>query len=392
MPPFAWNDVAKRMRQRRQRNRLSEIAAAGRGHDGARFGSSSLAVGCRVDLPILLRRAGQRLLDARTSGEVLEAMRLGERALHFAKVTDAARETHADCLRIIMRAQMRMAAEIDRGQRTGQVLRPTDTLKRGPVARTSGNGRGIKFGELGITSQRLSEWRKVCVAGVAAVEAAISQAVKNDRIPTRAGVLRYLNGNTGSGHVEWHTPPKIIEAARDVLGRIDLDPASSDKAQATVRAERYFTTQTNGLSQPWSGTIWLNPPYRQPNIRAFVAKLLDELRSGRVSAAIMLTNNSTETDWFQEAASRADAICLVRRRIRFVDGMGQQPRVPVQGQALFYFGPAADRFRTRFGEIGVVMSRFEDTRPSRANRDDVVSLRNSRLACREDRSIQYARP
>jgi phage N-6-adenine-methyltransferase len=339
-----------------------------------------------VDLPTLLRRAGQRLLDARTSAEVLEGKRLAETALHYAKVTGAANETLADCLRIIMRADVRMADEIDRAQTSGEVLRPIDTLKRGPVARTSGNGQGIRLAELGITSQRLSEWRKVRDAGVAAVEAAISQVMENDRIPTRAGVLRYLNGNTGAGHVEWYTPPEIIEAARDVLGGgIDLDPASSDAAQANVRAERYFTKQTNGLSQPWSGTVWLNPPYRQPDIRAFVAKLIDELRLGRVPAAIMLANNSTETDWFQEAASLVDAICLVRRRIKFLDAMGKRVMVTVQGQALFYFGPAAESFGQRFGKIGVVMSRFEDTRAALTSRAH-SSLRNPRppavdLAC-----------
>ena len=67
-------------------------------------------------------------------------MRLGEAALHYAKVTGAAKanETHTDCLRIIIRAEMRMADEIDRGQATGDPARRIDTLKRGPDARSSG--------------------------------------------------------------------------------------------------------------------------------------------------------------------------------------------------------------------------------------------------------------
>jgi hypothetical protein len=59
-------------------------------------------------LPTLLSRAGQRLLYARTSAQVLEAKKIAELALHYAKVTNAANETHADCLRIITRAEMRM--------------------------------------------------------------------------------------------------------------------------------------------------------------------------------------------------------------------------------------------------------------------------------------------
>src|SRR5262245_6844094 len=65
--------------------------------------------------------------------------------------------------------------------------------------------------------------------------------------------------NTGEN--EWYTPPAYLEAARLVLGGIDLDPASSDVAQRRVRAGRYFTKKDDGLSRPWRGRVWLNPPY-----------------------------------------------------------------------------------------------------------------------------------
>ena len=95
----------------------------------------------RENLPGLLARAGQRLLDARDAAEVLEAKHLAEAALHLAKVTNAAKETHADCLRIIARAEMRMADEIDRGQASGEVASGEGTA-RGSCPRCGHDGSG----------------------------------------------------------------------------------------------------------------------------------------------------------------------------------------------------------------------------------------------------------
>ena len=41
---------------------------------------------------------------------------------------------------------------------------------------------------------------------------------------------------------EWYTPAWIINAARRVLGTIDLDPASSAIANQTVQATNYYTS------------------------------------------------------------------------------------------------------------------------------------------------------
>ena len=97
-----------------------------------------------TELSTLLQRAGQRLLDARTSGEVLEAMRLADLALQYAQVTGAANETLADCLRIVLRAEIGMADEIDRGRVNHEFLRCV-----APVGQTSGNGTSISYDDVG---------------------------------------------------------------------------------------------------------------------------------------------------------------------------------------------------------------------------------------------------
>jgi phage N-6-adenine-methyltransferase len=157
----------------------------------------------------------------------------------------------------------------------------------------------------------------------------------------------------GTGENEWYTPVKYIEAARKVLGVIELDPASSSVAQATVKAERFFTRKDNGLKQEWFGRVWLNPPYTQPEIWEFCKKLTDEVTAGNVTEAILLTHNYTDTAWFHYAEEVAAALCFTRGRIAFEDQNGDTC-APTQGQAFFYFGDNGDRFSEVFMEFGFV--------------------------------------
>jgi phage N-6-adenine-methyltransferase len=157
-----------------------------------------------------------------------------------------------------------------------------------------------------------------------------------------------------TGKSEWYTPAEYIEPAREVLGAIDLDPASSDKAQETVKARRYYTADNDGLALEWHGRVWMNPPYGRDLIQRFMNKLVDEYRSGRVEAAIVLTHNSTETAWFQTAQKACSAICFSDARVRFLDPDGD-PCSPSQGQAFFYYGSDPDRFADVFESVGFIV-------------------------------------
>lgn len=160
-----------------------------------------------------------------------------------------------------------------------------------------------------------------------------------------------VRGTEGTGENEWFTPGEYIEAAREVLGGIDLDPATHPQAQTIVQAAQVFTKEDDGLRHEWHGRVWLNPPYAQPLIAQFVSKMCAERTAGRVTAAIMLTHNYTDTAWFQEAMSAADAICFTRGRVKFYELDGGVA-APTQGQAFFYFGDDIERFEAAFAHIG----------------------------------------
>jgi ParB family chromosome partitioning protein len=165
-------------------------------------------------------------------------------------------------------------------------------------------------------------------------------------------------GTGGTGEYERYTPGQYMEMARTVMGTIDLDPASCDVAQRIVRATAFFTEKEDGLLQEWNGNVWLNPSYHRDLGPQFVSKLVYELSTGRVTQAIMLTNNSTDTDWFREAMSACQAICFVKGRIPFLDRDGVPELNPTQGQTFFYYGADLERFSSEFCKIGFLSTQF----------------------------------
>jgi phage N-6-adenine-methyltransferase len=156
---------------------------------------------------------------------------------------------------------------------------------------------------------------------------------------------------------EWYTPAEYIEAARLVMGSIDLDVASSELAQSVVKADCYFTKADNGLAMArWiRDRIWLNPPYSSPT--PWIEKLIAEHQAGPFcTQAIVLVNNATETAWFQALLERYP-VCLPAKRLAFWrhDHSGVTAR---QGQAFFYLGPNVDKFVEVFSQFGPVLRRM----------------------------------
>lgn len=174
---------------------------------------------------------------------------------------------------------------------------------------------------------------------VASGELSIHQAYK--KINTHVG--------QNSGENEWYTPSNIIEAARLTMGSIDLDPASTELANKTIKATEIYTKEINGLDKTWNGNVWMNPPYAQPLMTEFCDKLAFELVN--ISQACVIVNNATETTWFQGLLDLSAAICFVKGRVKFLDPNGNEG-APLQGQIIFYFGNDTDKFKENFGTFG----------------------------------------
>ena len=160
-----------------------------------------------------------------------------------------------------------------------------------------------------------------------------------------------------SGENEWYTPEYIIDAAKETMGSIDLDPATSELANETVKAEEIFTKEDDGLDKEWSGNVWLNPPYALPLINEFSDKLISELDN--IDQACVLVNNATETNWFQNMLEVCDAVCFLKSRVKFIDMNGKASGAPLQGQAVLYFGNRFKEFTIKYNNYGICMTRIE---------------------------------
>jgi ParB family chromosome partitioning protein len=169
---------------------------------------------------------------------------------------------------------------------------------------------------------------------------------------TVAAKLRDLSGVKGSVTVEWYTPSRYIEAARLVLGGIDLDPASSAEANKTVKAASFFSEEDNGLTREWQGRVWLNPPYGK-GTGLFISKLVEEYELGRVTAAVLLINAyGFDSAWFQPLWDHL--LCFTDHRIVFTSpqrGTGG----PANANLFAYLGNAEQRFLDVFSEFGHIV-------------------------------------
>jgi len=181
------------------------------------------------------------------------------------------------------------------------------------------------------------------------VEPEMFEAVKAGEV-TLPQAMKNIHVANNSGNNEWYTPPEYTAAAKVVMGGIDLDPASSHKANEFVGADKYYTLEDDGLVQEWGGRVWMNPPYSQPEIAEFCDKFL---ASPEINEACVLVNNATDTRWMQKMLKHATAVCFVRGRISYLDKSGKPKNKPLQGQAILYYGNNTDGFSSAFSEFGV---------------------------------------
>lgn len=168
---------------------------------------------------------------------------------------------------------------------------------------------------------------------------------------------RLKSGNLlSSDSPEWWTPKKYIDAAREVMGGIDLDPASCAEANKVVQATQFYDEETNGLDKTWEGRVFLNPPYGLGGPE-FIEKFIHDIESTFNEGIILVNSRSTDADWFQPMFN--GVICFTDHRIDF-DSPGEKKTSSTHGSCFIYFGPNEKKFSETFAQFGNIVKRWSN--------------------------------
>jgi phage N-6-adenine-methyltransferase len=122
--------------------------------------------------------------------------------------------------------------------------------------------------------------------------------------------MKKLKPLMSSESIEWETPDDFFTKMNTLYGAFTTDVcATPENAKCPV----YYTKDTNGLTQSWSGICWMNPPYGR-EIKTWMKKAYNEsLRGVRV---VCLVPARTDTVWWHDYAIKGQ-ITFIKGRLKF---------------------------------------------------------------------------
>jgi len=150
---------------------------------------------------------------------------------------------------------------------------------------------------------------------------------------------------------EYGTPPSLIRKLEGSLGgRFDLDPCSG--AETNRIARNVYTEADDGLSQPWSGNVFVNPPFSECG--DWIEKAHAEVSEGDADRVVMLLPVRLAAGYFHDHVTEAGAICFLRGRLDYHNGEGVVKGVPFASYLVVFGDPSP--FLGLFDRLGTVFT------------------------------------
>lgn len=177
-----------------------------------------------------------------------------------------------------------------------------------------------------------------------------------------------MNVQHSSRSDDWYTPQRILELVKQVLGAIDLDPASSCEANLSVEASTYYNEAQDGLTCTWQpgSSVFLNPPGGKVGNKSkaglFWKKLMEYREAGSLKDAVFLAFSVEALQSTQRKGCppiAAFPFCVPAKRIAFVPADGSKKTAPSHSNMIVYVPGTVDRtelFARVFSELGEVIN------------------------------------
>ncbi len=183
-----------------------------------------------------------------------------------------------------------------------------------------------------------------------------------------------------SGQQEWFTPRWIYERARHIMGSIDLDPATSQKAINMGNiANRYFMKGDNGLTKAWNTTnksnIFINPTYTIPYFKTKIIKnktvkrissdsvcqdFLSKLLRSEFKQCVFITPQRSETYYGQYLHKLANVFFLQQGRTKFHKDGSADKQLPPDPSIIWGICVDPLKFWLAFKDFGHVECRYKN--------------------------------
>lgn len=176
-----------------------------------------------------------------------------------------------------------------------------------------------------------------------------------------------MNVQHSSRSDRWYTPTHILDMVRQVIGRIDFDPASEEGAQERVKAGSYAWAKGELPETPWpKGTVFCNPPGGKKGNRSmaglFWKRMMQHRDEGMLTQGVFLCFSIGALQHTQRLDCEPIThfpICIPEYRVAFDYPTGVKGSSPSHPNAIIYVPGTMDdrwRFADIFSQIGTVMN------------------------------------
>ena len=126
--------------------------------------------------------------------------------------------------------------------------------------------------------------------------------------------MNMTKGLTSTGNIVAETPKYLFDKISSIFN-FSLDVCALPE---NAKCESYYTPKDDGLSKPWRGGVWCNPPYGR-EISSWVKKAYDESQKEYNSFVLMLLPARTDTKWWWDWVQGKATLFFIKGRVKFGD-------------------------------------------------------------------------